>query len=132
MRINGSSVAFMLVVACASLTAATQEAIITPPMLKLRITSAIPGQESSFEGTLAYAGPPVSEFRHIKGTTPFEVRVVDSYRVAAILKADRQDARLGIEILGPDAKVRASWNSGRIVIMNLDKTKGPAAEFTGL
>ena len=132
MRINGSSAAFVLALACASLTAAAQTAIITPPMVTLRITSAMPGQETSFEGTLAYAGPPASEFRHIKGSTPFEVKILDNYRIAAILKADREDGRLGIQILEPGAKVRASWNSGRIVIMNVDKNKGQAAEFTGL
>ena len=129
---NGSSAAFMLVLACASLTAAAQTAIITPPMVTLRITSALPGQESSFEGTLAYAGSPASEFRHIKGTTPFEVKVPDTYRIGAILKADREDGRLGIQIIGPDTKLRAAWNSGRIVIMNVDKNKQVQAEFAGL
>lgn len=133
MRIDRSSAAFMLALVCASLTAAAPEkAAPTAPMLTLRITSAIPGQESSFEGTLAYAGPPASEFRHFKGTTPFEVKVPDTYRIGAILKADREDDRLGVQILGPDAKVRASWNSGRIVIMNVDKNKAQAAEFAGL
>ncbi len=131
MRIDGKSAAFMLVLACVSLNAAAQTAIITPPMVTLRITSAIPGQEASFEGTLAYAGPPTSEVRHLKGTTPFEMKVYDNHRIAAILKADREDARLGVQIVGPDTKTRASWNSGRIVIMNVDKNK-PAAEFAGL
>ena len=130
MRIDRS--AFMLALACVSLPAAAQTAVITPPMVTLRITSALPGQESSFEGTLAYAGPPASEVRHIKGTTPFEVKVPDTYRIGAILKADREDGRLGIQILGPDTKLRASWNSGRIVIMNVDKNKDAQAEFAGL
>jgi|SoiMethySBSTD1v2_1073268.scaffolds.fasta_scaffold69360_6 hypothetical protein len=121
----------VLALVCVSLAAAGPEpAATSPPMLTLRVTSATPGQESAFEGTLAYAAP-VSEYRRIKGKTPFELKIPDSYRIGAILKADRDDVRLGIQLLDADAKVRASWNSGRIVIMNVDKNTGQT-EFAGL
>jgi len=97
----------------------------TSDTVVFRVTSATPGQESRFEGTVAYSTTP-PEYRHINGSTPFELELPSTSSLGAIVKAERDDVKLGVQLIqrGEVPKVKLSWASGRVVVVNFDQESG--------
>jgi hypothetical protein len=118
---------------CVVLVGATRSKKRLPPpdTVVFRVTSAT-GQESRFEGTLAYSASR-PEFRHIKGSTPFEMELPSTASLGAILKAERDDVKLGVQLIerGDVPKVRLHGASGRVVVVNFDR-HGGLSSVTGM
>jgi hypothetical protein len=114
--------AALIVLACAFLTSAPGAVTPLPKTLLFRVTSATQGQESKFEGTLAYSTvPPV--YRLIGGRTPYELEIPNTNNIGAILKANDENVRLAVEVVerADSPKIKMRWESGHVVIVNIDQ-----------
>lgn len=134
MRNPGTIILACVALACVVLVGATRskKPLPSPDTVVFRVTSATPGQESRFEGTLAYSASR-PEFRHIRGSTPFEMELPSSASLGAILKAERDDVKLGVQLIerGDVPKVRLHGASGRVVVVNFDRHGGHSS-VTGM